>query len=131
MVDDPTGTSGQITARTAHMVVQTRNAFADTGWACYSPRPGTRSDHPLGRACDVTVGNQIGHYPTSEQVAYGWQVTEWLQANAEPLGISYLIWQGTIWSPAQADEGGGTIPAAACTTPATSPAATSTTSTSP
>jgi len=87
------------------MVVQTRNAFADTGWACYSPRPGTRSDHPLGRACDVTVGNQIGHYPTSEQVAYGWQVTEWLQANAEPLGISYLIWQGTIWSPAQADEG--------------------------
>ena len=105
MVDDPTGTGGQVTARTAHMVVQTRNAFPGTGWACYSPRPGTRSDHPLGRACDVTVGNQIGHYPSAEQVDYGWRLTDWLETNAETLGISYLIWQGQIWSTARADEG--------------------------
>lgn len=105
LVEDPTGTGGKVTARTAHMITQTRNAFSDTGWACYSPRPGQKSDHPLGRACDVTVGNQIGHYPTSEQVAYGWQMTDWLEAHAGTLGISYLIWQGKIWSPDRADEG--------------------------
>ncbi|WP_313480986.1 M23 family metallopeptidase [Microbacterium sp.] len=105
LVDDPTGTGGQVTARTAHMVVQTRNAFPGTGWACYSPRPRKRSDHPLGRACDVTVGNQIGHYPSAEQVDYGWRLTDWLETNAETLGISYLIWQGQIWSTARADEG--------------------------
>lgn len=105
MVPDPTGTGGQVTARTAHMVAQTQAAFPDTGWACYSPRPGSKSDHPLGRACDVTVGNQIGHYPTDTQTAYGWQVTDWLEANAERLGVTYLIWQGKMWSLARADEG--------------------------
>ena len=105
MVEDPSGTGGQVTARTAHMVTQTRNAFPDTGWACYSPRPGQKSDHPEGRACDVTVGNQIGYYPSSEQTAYGWQITDWLETNADTLGISYLIWQGKIWSPVRADEG--------------------------
>lgn len=105
MVPDPSGTGGQVTARTAHVVAQTQSAFPETGWACYSPRSGTTSEHPLGRACDVTVGNQIGHHPTDPQVAYGWQITDWLETNAEILGVEYLIWQGKIWSLARADEG--------------------------
>ena len=43
-----------------HLLTQTRAAFPDSGWACWSPRPGTSSEHPLGRACDVTFGNTIG-----------------------------------------------------------------------
>jgi hypothetical protein len=52
----------------------------------------------LGRACDVTVGNQIGSRPTPSQLDYGWQLTNWLKTNAKPLGVQYLIWQEHIWN---------------------------------
>lgn len=105
MVPDPTGTGGTVTARTAHMVAQARAAYPDTGWACWSPRPGTISEHPLGRACDVTVGNRIGTRPTAAQLAYGWELTNWLKNNAAELGVEYLIWQDKIWSTARHGEG--------------------------
>ena len=104
LVDDPTST-GQITARMLHLYEQTIAQFPDTGWGCYSPRPGTQSEHPLGRACDLTFGNTIGQYPTAEQLDYGWQVTEWMQTHAEALGVEYLIWQGKIWSLSRDSEG--------------------------
>lgn len=104
LVDDPTS-SGQITARLLHLYQQTLTAFPDTKWACYSPRPGTKSEHPLGRACDITFGNQIGHYPTPAQLDAGWQVTNWMKDNADLLGVQYLIWQGKIWSVARDAEG--------------------------
>ena len=104
MVDDPTS-NGQITAWTLHLYEQTLAQFPGTGWGCYSPRPGTKSEHPLGRACDITFGNAIGQYPTSEQLDYGWQVTEWMQTHAEALGVEYLIWQGKIWSLSRDAEG--------------------------
>ncbi|MCC4268051.1 M23 family metallopeptidase [Microbacterium schleiferi] len=104
MVDDPTS-SGQITARMAHVMAQARAAFPDTSWACYSPRPGTVSEHPLGRACDVTFGNAIRQYPTPAQLEAGWALTNWLKDHAEVLGVEYLIWQGTIWSLARDAEG--------------------------
>jgi murein DD-endopeptidase MepM/ murein hydrolase activator NlpD len=104
MVDDPT-TGGRITSRMAQVMAQTRAAFPDTSWSCYSPRPGTKSEHPLGRACDVTFGNAIGHYPTPSQLNAGWQVTNWLKDNAETLGVEYLIWQGTVWSLARDSQG--------------------------
>ena len=104
MVDDPTS-NGQITARMLHLYEQTLASFPDTGWGCYSPRPGTQSEHPLGRACDLTFGNAIGQYPTAEQLDYGWQVTEWMQTHAEALGVEYLIWQGKIWSLSRDAEG--------------------------
>ncbi|WP_409048466.1 M23 family metallopeptidase [Microbacterium sp. HA-8] len=104
MVDDPTS-DGQITARMAHVMVQARAAFPDTSWACYSPRPGTVSEHPLGRACDVTFGNAIGHHPTPAQLEDGWRVTNWLKDHAEVLGVEYLIWQDQIWSLARDAEG--------------------------
>ena len=86
MVDDPTS-DGQITARMAHLMAQTKAAFPDTGWGCYSPRPGTQSEHPLGRACDITFGNPIGTRPTPAQLEAGWQVTNWMKDNAETLGV--------------------------------------------
>lgn len=104
MVDDPTS-SGQITARLAHLMAQARAVFPDSSWACYSPRPGTRSEHPLGRACDITFGNRIGTHPTPAQLEDGWRVTNWMKDHAESLGVEYLIWQGQIWSLARDTEG--------------------------
>lgn len=104
MVDDPT-TDGQITARMLHVYQQASTAFPDTSWACYSPRPGTTSEHPLGRACDITFGNPIGQRPTQAQLEAGWQVTNWMKQHADVLGVEYLIWQGRIWSLTRDDEG--------------------------
>ncbi|WP_294181277.1 M23 family metallopeptidase [uncultured Schumannella sp.] len=104
MVDDPTS-DGQITRRMAHLMAQARTAFPDTSWACYSPRPGTTSEHPLGRACDITFGNRIGTYPTPVQLEDGWRATNWMKDHAGTLGVEYLIWQGKIWSLARAAEG--------------------------
>ena len=104
MVNDPTS-GGQITARMLHVMTHTRTAFPGTGWGCYSPRPGTTSEHPLGRACDVTFGNRIGQAATGASLENGWAVTNWLKTHAETLGVEYLIWQGQIWSHAQDAEG--------------------------
>ncbi|WP_449280371.1 M23 family metallopeptidase [Leucobacter sp.] len=104
LVPDPTS-DGQITARMLHLYTQTIAAFPDTSWACYSPRPGTVSEHPLGRACDGTFGNAIGEAATGPALDLGWEVTNWMQEHAETLGIEYLIWQNQIWSTARADEG--------------------------
>ncbi|MBN8883026.1 MAG: M23 family metallopeptidase [Salana multivorans] len=104
MVDDPT-TGGQITSRMAQVMAQTKAAFPDTSWSCYSPRPGQNSEHPKGRACDITFGNAIGSRPTPSQLDAGWQVTNWVKDNADILGVEYLIWQGQIWSLARNDDG--------------------------
>ena len=88
-----------------HLYQQTLAAFPDTGWGCYSPRPGTKSEHPLGRACDITFGNQIGQRPNPAQLEAGWRVTNWMKANADVLGVQYLIWQGQIWSLASDADG--------------------------
>ncbi|MGC3021911.1 MULTISPECIES: M23 family metallopeptidase [unclassified Brevibacterium] len=104
LVDDPT-TDGQITRRTLHLYEQTAAAFPETTWACYSPRPGTVSEHPLGRACDLAFGNAIGQMPTPQQLEYGWEVTNWMKDHAEALGVDYLIWQDKIWSLARDSEG--------------------------
>jgi len=104
LVDDPTS-DGQITERTAHILAQVQKNFPDSHWACWSPRPGTKSEHPLGRACDGTFGNSIGTAATGHALDYGWKVTNWLKDNAKTLGVEYLIWQGRIWSVARAAEG--------------------------
>lgn len=104
MVDDPTS-NGQITARTAHVLAQVRAQFPNTGWSCYAPRPGQPSEHSLGRACDGTFGNAIGVAATGASLDLGWHVTNWMKANAETLGVEYLIWQGKIWSVARSAEG--------------------------
>lgn len=104
LVDDPTS-NGKITARTAYVLAQVRARFPESSWACWSPRPGTKSEHPLGRACDGTFGNSIGQAAKGHALDYGWDVTNWLKANATKLGVEYLIWQGKIWSVARDSEG--------------------------
>lgn len=104
LVRDPT-TNGKITARTAHVLAQLRQRFPRSAWSCYRPDRGLRSEHALGRACDGTFGNSIGHAATGSSLAYGWQVTNWLKANARELGVEYLIWQGKIWSVRRSAEG--------------------------
>jgi hypothetical protein len=104
LVDDPTS-DGQITERTAHILAQVQKNFPDSHWSCWSERPGQKSEHPLGRACDGTFGNAIGTAASGHALDYGWKVANWLKANAETLGIEYLIWQGRIWSVARASEG--------------------------
>ncbi|MEJ5915289.1 hypothetical protein [Pseudokineococcus sp. 1T1Z-3] len=104
MVDDPT-TDGEVTARTRHLLEATTTAFPETSWYCFAPRPGTTSEHPLGRACDGTFGNVYGERPTPGQRDLGWEVAGWLQEHARVLGVQYVIWDGRIWSPRRDAEG--------------------------
>ena len=104
LVDDPTS-AGRITERTANVLAQLQSNFPDSRWSCWSPRPGQKSEHPLGRACDGTFGNSIGTAATGPALETGWTVTTWLKDNAQALGVQYLIWQGRIWSVARSAEG--------------------------
>jgi hypothetical protein len=98
-IADPTGTGGCVTPRTAHLVSQIRQAFGTVPIWCWAPRPANpTSDHPRGRACDITYG-AIGRFPTTSERAEGWAMADWLTANAQPLGVAYVIWDGLIWSP--------------------------------
>ena len=95
---DPTGTGGCVTPRTAQLVATLRAAHGQLPIACWAPRPGNpTSDHPRGRACDITYG-ALGRFPTPTERAQGWAMAEWLIAHADALGISYVIWDGRIWT---------------------------------
>jgi Transglycosylase SLT domain len=104
-LSDPTGTGGCVTEAAAWMLVQTASAFPGlpvTCWDAHAWNPD--SDHPKGRACDFTIGRS-GSFPNGDDVARGWAIAEWLRANAASLHVSYLIWQGRIWSVSRADQG--------------------------
>jgi hypothetical protein len=58
------------------------------------------SDHYTGRAIDVML-TPLGR----ENTELGWRIALYLQSNAQRLGITYMIWQGRIWSVARAAEG--------------------------
>ncbi len=97
-IPDPTGTGGCVTPRTAHLVHQIRHHLGEQPMWCWARRPNNpTSDHPAGRACDITVG-AIGRFPTPAERAAGWRTTDWLIDNADPLGITYIIWDGRIWA---------------------------------
>ena len=106
-VDDPTS-SGRITRRMLHTYTEVNRAFGGRwpwGIGCWDPHAwNPTSDHPKGKACDFTVG-QIGSRPNPSEHAIGWQLAQWLQTHAAALGISYVIWDGRIWSPTRSTEG--------------------------
>ncbi|MCE0540392.1 lytic transglycosylase domain-containing protein [Kineosporia rhizophila] len=101
---DPTTGTGCITPRTANLVTHLRNSGWNqvTCWDEHAWNP--TSDHPLGRACDITIG-RLGRRPNISEQAQGDQLAAQLQAAAPALGINYLIWAGQIWSTERSNEG--------------------------
>lgn len=106
-VDDPTS-RGRITRQMLHAYTEVNRTFGGPwpwGVACWDPHAwNPTSDHPKGKACDFAVG-RIGAYPSADQRSTGYQLARWLQANAARLGVSYIIWDGRIWSASRASVG--------------------------
>ncbi|OSY38104.1 hypothetical protein C8E95_4722 [Pseudonocardia autotrophica] len=106
---DPVRSDGCLTGATAHGLAAVRAAFdpvIDTV-GCWDEHPrNPRSDHPRGLACDLFTG-PAGRFPEEPDLAEGWRIAHWLAANAEPLQIRYLIWQGRYWDPAVREDGTG------------------------
>jgi hypothetical protein len=110
--DDPT-TNGCITSTTLYAVTQAASAFGGLrkgpvirSAGCHAQRPANpTSDHPLGKGCDFFPG-EGGRFARGVEVENGWRAAEWFRTNAEALQVDYIIWQGRIWSPGSADQGG-------------------------
>ncbi|WP_328463588.1 hypothetical protein OHA21_38335 [Actinoplanes sp. NBC_00393] len=95
---DPTTGVGCLTPRTLHLVRQASAAgFPDP--SCW--RVDDHGEHPQGRACDwmMTAGGEA----TGSQKAMGDAMAAWAVANAQALGIRYVIWFRLIWT----DDGRG------------------------
>lgn len=60
----------------------------------YGTLRGGGGDHPLGRAVDIMVSG-----------SRGWQVAEYVRANAGALGVTYVIYSQQIWSVERSGEG--------------------------
>jgi len=113
-VTDPTGTGGCVTPTTAHALAEIDRVFGGyrkgptirsaTCWDRHAWNP--TSDHPKGRACDFYFG-KAGVFATDAELNAGWELANWLRANAEPLRVRYLIWQARIWQAGRGDVGGG------------------------
>ncbi|WP_219419845.1 hypothetical protein [Pseudonocardia nigra] len=109
--DDPT-TNGCVTRVTAYALRQAEVAFGGLrGGAlirssgCFARRPANpTSDHPLGKGCDFFPG-EGGRFAQGVEIENGWRAAEWFRQNAEALRVSYIIWQGRIWSPGTPDAG--------------------------
>ena len=97
-VDDPT-TGGCITARTLHMLKETKKAGFNRFVGCH--RDGGPFEHPKGRACDWSLqkkGFAVAH--NKDMKEYGNNLMAFLVRNADRLGILYVIWFKQIWWPA-------------------------------
>lgn len=114
--DDPT-TKGCVTPTTRAALAQADIAFSglrrgpmirSTG--CYAARPANpTSDHPLGKGCDFFPGD-AGAFAKETDLTNGWRAAQWFRDNAEALQVSYVIWQGRIWSPGDPDRDGWGLP---------------------
>lgn len=60
----------------------------------YGTLRGGGGDHPLGRAVDIMVSGSMG-----------WDVAEFVRANAAALGVTYVIYAQHIWSVERSGEG--------------------------
>jgi hypothetical protein len=109
---DPTS-DGCLTGATLHALEQIEAAFGGyrassallyTG--CWSQRPwNPTSDHPAGRGCDLFPGS-AGNFAKGDELGSGWRVARWLRTHADALQVSYIIWQGRIWTAGSRDDGG-------------------------
>lgn len=109
---DPTG-DGCLTGAALHGLEAASAAFG--GWSdgpvirnagCWDAHAwNPRSDHPRGKACDLFATGP-GVFAEGGELDSGWRVADWFRANAEPLQVKYLIWQGRYWDPSVGDQDG-------------------------
>ncbi|AEV86816.1 hypothetical protein ACWT_5798 [Actinoplanes sp. SE50] len=90
---DPTTGRGCLTPRTLHLVQQTRAAGFPAP-SCWDQR--SEGEHPLGRACDFMMTS--GGEATGAEKARGDAMAAWAVANADRLGLKYVIWFRRIWT---------------------------------
>ena len=96
-VKDPT-TSGCITARTLHMLKETKKAGFNRFVGCH--RNGGPFEHPKGRACDWSLQKSgFAKYHNADTKKYGNDLMAFLVRNADALGLLYVIWNKQIWFP--------------------------------
>jgi len=95
--DDPT-TGGCLTPRMLHAYNEAQLFGFDRYTSCY--RSGTWGEHPLGRACDfATSYSGFGGVAYGEEKVYGDKLASFFVANADALGVLYVIWYREIWFP--------------------------------
>jgi hypothetical protein len=95
--DDPT-TTGCLTPRTVHALQQARLSGFTHYTACW--REQSWGEHPLGRACDFAAAkNGFGGIATGSDRDYGNRLAGYFIANADRLGVLYVIWYHQIWTP--------------------------------
>jgi hypothetical protein len=108
-VKDPT-TSGCITPRMLNALQQAQAAGFTRFVSCYRPQQ-DGGEHPRGRACDFAAAvNGFGGVATGGDKAYGDRLAAYFVANANRLGVLYVIWFRQIWLPSsgwRAYSGGG------------------------
>jgi hypothetical protein len=97
--DRGTTTAPRITqSRTLHALQQARKTGFNHFTACF--RNGTWGEHPLGRACDFAAApGGFGGVATGADRDYGNRLAGWFIANADRLGVLYVIWYHQIWNP--------------------------------
>jgi hypothetical protein len=94
---------GCLTPRTAAVATRLHAAgYRLSCWDAHQRNPD--SDHPRGKACDVTFGPS-GELPSPSQKAAGDALVSQLHSAASDLGVNYLIWYGHIWSTGRSTEG--------------------------
>lgn len=95
--DDPT-TTGCLTPRTLHALQQARKAGFTHYTSCFHQE--ATGEHPLGRACDFAADpGTFGGIATGASRDYGNRLAGWFIANAQRLGVMYVIWWHAIWNP--------------------------------
>ncbi|MGY0235784.1 coiled-coil domain-containing protein [Longispora urticae] len=97
-VKDPT-TSGCLSPRTLHAYNETKKANFDHYVSCYrSAEDG--GEHPRGKACDwSSAAKGFGGMAVGAEKDYGNKLAAWYIANADRLGVLYVIWFRQIWMP--------------------------------
>ncbi len=90
---DPTTGQGCLTPRTWHLV-QVAEAAGYPHPGCY--RIDAHGEHPKGRACDFMQTS--GGEASGDQKTRGDQMATWAVANADNLGLMYVIWFRQIWT---------------------------------
>jgi peptidoglycan DL-endopeptidase CwlO len=97
-IQDPTEPAGRITPRMYHALIEAQLAGFTRYTHCW--RMQSFGEHPKGRACDFSASKGgFGGAATGADKAYGTRLAAWCMANAEALGVLYVIWYRQIWMP--------------------------------